>query len=175
MSVGWLALGVTLILLAVASWLWGRGQWEQSGLPEGELLQSDTGAWIPQSKPLYDPELRLTGRPDYLIRQHDGSLVPVELKAAKAPPEPHEGHILQLAAYCLLVESAMGVRPAYGILQYKDRAFAVDYTMELEDDLLDLLAEMHESLTSADLDRDHNDWHRCARCGVRPHCTQRLA
>jgi CRISPR-associated exonuclease Cas4 len=175
MSLGWLALGITLILLAAASWVWGRGQWAQTGLPDGAVIQSDTGVWLPQSEPLYDPELRLTGRPDYLVRQHDGSLVPVELKSAKAPREPHEGHMLQLAAYCLLVESATGARPEYGILQYQDKAFAVDYTPELEEDLLDLLAEMHEDLFADDLDRDHNDWQRCARCGVRPHCLQRLA
>lgn len=101
-------------------------------------------------------------------------IVPVELKSGKAPPEPHEGHILQLAAYCLLVAANYNIRPDYGIIQYKDHAFAVDFTPELEEDMLDLLAEMRADLFTSNVDRDHNDWVRCSRCGVRGHCDQRL-
>jgi CRISPR-associated exonuclease Cas4 len=119
--------------------------------------------------------VQLVGKPDYLIEQKDGMIVPVELKSGRAPEEPHDGHVLQLAAYCLLVEENYGIRPDFGIIQYKDRAFAVDYTEELEDDLLDLLEEMREGLLEEDLERDHNDWRKCAKCGVRGHCYQRLA
>ncbi|NIV28571.1 MAG: CRISPR-associated protein Cas4, partial [Anaerolineae bacterium] len=45
-------------------------------------------------------------------------------------------HVLQLAAYCLLVEEQEGQAPAYGILKYGDRAFEVDYTVSLRDGLL---------------------------------------
>jgi len=100
--------------------------------------------------------------------------VPVELKSGRAPAEPWEAHIFQLAAYCLLVEENYGIRPSHGIIQYKNRAFAVDYTAELEEDFLDLLADMREDLYEVELDRDHNDWARCAKCGVRRDCTQRL-
>jgi hypothetical protein len=37
-----------------------------------------------------------------------------------------------LAAYCLLVEENFGVRSPHGILQYRDRAFAIDYTDDLK-------------------------------------------
>ncbi len=100
--------------------------------------------------------------------------VPVELKSKNAPKEPHEGHILQLAAYCLLVEENYGIRPDYGIIQYRDKAFAVNYTEDIEEDLLDLLADMQTDLMELEVDRDHNDWGRCSRCGVRARCSQRL-
>ena len=168
-------IGLLLATVAVALWSRGRQIREESGLPTGNIIYTDTGAWIENSEPLFAPDLRLTGKPDYLIEMTNGSIVPVEVKSGKAPREPWEGHVFQLAAYCLLVEDHYGVRPAYGIIQYQDQAFEVDYTAELEDDLLDLLAEMRESRVEGELERDHEDWQRCQHCGVRKHCYQRLA
>jgi CRISPR-associated exonuclease Cas4 len=119
--------------------------------------------------------VQLVGRPDYLVEAPDGSVIPVEVKSGRAPAAPYDGHILQLAAYCYLVAVNYGKRPSYGILQYRNRAFAIDYTDDLESDLLDVLADMQAALQAEDIDRDHNDWRRCARCGVRGDCYQRLA
>jgi CRISPR-associated exonuclease Cas4 len=66
------------------------------------------------------------------------------------------------------------VRPPYGILQYRDQAFAIDFTDELEDDLLALLDEMRLAATDPDPDPDHADPRRCAACGVRAACNQRM-
>lgn len=175
-GVGWLGLGITFALFGLVVWLWARGAWARSGLPTGgRVIYSDTGTWYPQNEPLYAAHLQLVGKPDYLVEERGGAIVPVELKSGPAPAEPHQGHVLQLAAYCLLVEESYGVRPHYGILQYADRAFAVNYTAALEEELLDLLAEMRENMYEEELDRDHNDPRRCARCGLRRHCYQRLA
>ncbi len=172
-----LPLVIVLILLGTAVILALRSHnlQQQTGLPAGDVIYTDTGAWFPNAEPLYAPHFALSGKPDYLVQQADGSVVPVELKSGLAPPEPWEGHILQLAAYCLLVDEAYGQRPSFGILQYKDKAFAIDYTLELEEDLLDLLTEMRDSQFEGELDRDHNNWHRCDRCGVKNACYQRLA
>lgn len=169
-----LLLGLVLFLLAIGAWLWSRDRQEKSGLPEGEVIYTDTGAWFPNQRSLVAPAYKLVGKPDYLVQQADGSLIPVELKSSRAPAGPHEGHVLQLAAYCLLVGETYGVRPAYGIIQYQDRAFAVDYSPDLEEDLLTLLAEMRGGLFEPELGRDHNDWARCRRCGLRGYCNQRL-
>jgi len=170
-----LLLGAVLILFALAIWLWANGLRRQTGLPEGDVIYTDTGTWFPNSDLLYAPEFRLVGKPDYLVQEPGGAVVPVELKSGQAPTEPWEGHVLQLAAYCLLVTEKYGRRPDYGILQYQNKAFAIDYTEELEEDLLNLLADMHGDLFEGELDRDHNDWNKCDRCGVRNHCYQRLA
>lgn len=168
-----LIIGCLLILVAVGLWAYGLRQ--QTGLPAGGVIYTDTGTWFPQKDALYANDLFLVGKPDYLVQQTDGNLIPVEIKSGRAPEEPWEGHVLQLAAYCLLVQENYGIRPLYGILQYKDKAFAIDYTDEMEEDLLDLLAEMRESQFDGELDRDHNDWRRCAGCGLRGDCEQRLA
>jgi CRISPR-associated exonuclease Cas4 len=169
------ALGLTLALLALLAWLWGRGLWQESGLPGGSLVASDMGEWRRQTKPLYSAELQLTGHPDYLVAEPDGSLTPVEVKSSVAPAEPYTSHVMQLAAYCLLVEEVYGLRPSYGILQYRDKAFAIEYTLEMEDQLLNLLDDMRQDRYEADVDRDHDEPRRCARCGLRAACSQRLA
>jgi CRISPR-associated exonuclease Cas4 len=177
MALGGLSLLLVLGLLLLAAVLWHTGQaWRQrSGLPEGEVIYTDTGAWETNDQVLHAPDVRLVGKPDYLVRQHGGAIIPVEVKSGAAPAQPWEGQVLQLAAYCLLVESTYGVRPPYGILQYRDRAFAIDYTDDLEADLLDVLREMRGTLALSDVEPDHNDWRRCAGCGVRAACEKRLA
>jgi CRISPR-associated exonuclease Cas4 len=172
---GPIGLGVTLVLLAVVVWLFARSREEQSGLPRGKVIYSDMGAWTEQEDALFSSSLQLVGRPDYLVEAADGDLIPVEVKSSNAPQKPHEAHVLQLAAYCLLVEEVYGIRPSHGILQYRDNAFAIDYTDDLEEDLLDLLADMREDMFEEEIDRDHDDRRRCARCGVMAYCNQRLS
>ncbi|MBE2199946.1 MAG: Dna2/Cas4 domain-containing protein [Anaerolinea sp.] len=164
-----------LLLLTGLAWAWSRRLQARAGLPPGSVIYADTGAWFPNHTPLYANDLHLVGKPDYLIEQSDGQIIPVEVKSSRAPAAPHTGHVLQLAAYCLLVAENFGVRPTYGVLQYKDKAFAIDYDDDLEDDLLNLLAEMRADLYDIDLDRDHTDWRRCARCSLGAVCDQRLA
>lgn len=171
------SIGIVFILLAVVLWLFLQSKTirSQSGVPPGDIIYTDTGTWFPNMEALIARDVRLVGKPDYLVEQADGSIVPVEVKSGRAPAEPWEGHILQLAAYCLLVDEKYGVRPEFGIIQYKDRAFAVDYTEDLEDDLLDLLADMRQDQHEVDLERDHNEWQLCQRCGMNAYCEQRLA
>lgn len=176
MIIGPVALGIGLLLLALGLilWLWARSLAEETGLPKGKVIYTDAGTWFGNDEPLLARDIKLVGKPDYLIEDDRGMIIPVELKSKKAPAQAHEGHILQLAAYCLLVEENYGVRPDYGIIQYKDKAFAIDYTIDMEEDLLDLLADMREDMVEAEVDRDHHDWVRCSRCGIRAHCQQRL-
>lgn len=164
-----------LILATLLVWRWSRRLQRQTGLPDGDVIYTDTGAWIPNEQPLFADDLHLVGKPDYLVKQANGAMIPVEIKSRRAPAEPYDSHVLQLAAYCLLVEVNYGVRPAYGILQYRDQAFAIDYDDALEDDLLDTLAAMRADLYADDVDRDHNDWRRCAKCSLNQSCYQRLA
>src|SRR3989304_1220802 len=124
--------GLILLLLALgALFLWfGRRQAGRLGLPAGRVVAIDTSGFTRPERPLYDRDLDLLGRPDYLVETPNGP-VPVEVKAGSAPSAPYESHVLQLAAYCRLAEVSRGKRPAHGILKYGDRTFAVDYTLGL--------------------------------------------
>ncbi|HWR67126.1 MAG TPA: PD-(D/E)XK nuclease family protein [Bellilinea sp.] len=167
---------ILALLLAIAAlvllWLSQRQQ-RSAGLPAGRVLYADPKVIGAPERPLYDADTHLTGKPDYLVDDH-GVIIPVEVKSGWAPPEPHPGHIYQLLAYCLLVERTYEKRPPYGILRYKNRSFTIDYTPEAERELLTLLDEMHAAARQKELNRSHEDRNRCAHCGYRSSCDQRL-
>jgi len=161
-----LALGLLLL------WLAQRGR-ARSGLPQGRVVYTDTGGWNRLERPLFSREFLLTGKPDYLIA--DGAdVIPVEVKSSRAPAQPYPSHLLQLAAYCLLVEECYRRRPPYGIVKYADRAFEVEYTPELEDELLATLNCMRTDLVDGSAPRSHEEPHRCQACGYYDRCDQRL-
>ena len=162
-----LALAALLLL-----WLGSRQQ-RSSGLPAGRVLYSDPKLVGAPEKPLFDADAMLTGKPDYLV-EDKGALIPVEVKSGWAPPAPREGHLYQLAAYCLLVERTTGVRPPYGLIHYRNRTFAVDYTPELEARLTALLTEIHRQERQAEVHRSHDEPSRCAACGYRSICDEKL-
>lgn len=171
-------LAAGLLILAGLVWLLGLWLRKRAGLPEGELLYSDSDYWQKVPKPLYDSDLELVGKPDYLLRKNGGSLVPVELKSANAPEKPWDSNIIQLAAYCYLVENNFGVRPTHGLIQYKDKSFKIPYTEELEARLIDIIAEMRqvERVCAAGYTphRSHNNKARCGGCGYAGICDQKL-
>jgi CRISPR-associated exonuclease Cas4 len=153
-------------------WIVHRRQ-RASGLPGGRVIYTDTRAWGKLEEPLYDPTLGLAGKPDYLVEQR-GATIPVEVKSGKVGQEPHDSHIFQLAAYCLLVERTMGKRPPYGILHYPNRTYAIDYTPQLEQALLDLINEIRSYGDRKEAERSHDSPGRCMHCGYRSICDQVL-
>lgn len=164
-----------LLLLAALLLLWiASRQRRSAGLPGGRIIYADTNRWGRLEKPLYHPELAITGKPDYLVEQGE-VLIPVEVKSRRISSAPYDSHIYQLATYCLLVQRAFGKRPPYGILHYANRTFAIDYTPELESALLDILADMRTQERRQDVERSHDSAERCARCGFRSVCDQTLA
>jgi CRISPR-associated exonuclease Cas4 len=160
------------ILALVFFWRSGRQQ-KEVGLPRGRIIYSDTRGWGKVEKPLFYAAMELTGKPDYLVQQN-GKIIPVEVKSGRAPEVPYDSHIYQLASYCLLVEKTYGTRPPYGIIHYEDRDFAIDYTRELEESLIDLLVDMKRDELKKDVPRSHEQAGRCVKCGFRKACDQSL-
>jgi CRISPR-associated exonuclease Cas4 len=168
-----LLLVLFLVLLAgFLLWLSSR-QRRKAGLPGGRLIYVDTNRWGPVEKPLYDRELNLTGKPDYLVKQGD-LYIPVEIKSSRITHAPYDSHIFQLAAYCLLVTRTLGIRPPYGLIHYPNRTFAIDYTPKMESALIDLLAEIRQQEHHKEVNRSHNSAARCRQCGYRTVCSQAL-
>ena len=164
---------LTLIIAFILFFISGRKR-RAAGLPSGRVIYTDTRAWGKVEKPLFDKDLSLAGRPDYLI-EHNGKIIPVEVKTGRTPESPYDSHIFQVAIYCLLVQKTYSKRPSYGIIHYPGRDFAVDYTTELENTLLDLIADMRINEHRSQVTRSHEDEQRCRRCGFRQVCDQRLA
>jgi len=166
------ALILSLLMLGVLLILSSRRRLIKLGIPAGRLISLDTSRFIHVTEPLYDSNLGLTGRPDYLV-QRGRSRIPVEVKSGRAPQRPHRSHVLQLAAYCRLVETTTGERPAYGILKYADSAYKLQYTHALQKDLLQILETIRKAQDSSP-GRSHNFPSRCRACGYLSSCDQSL-
>lgn len=162
-----------LFVLAVVLFWQAHRRQKTLGMPAGRIISSDTRQWEPLADPLYSAELGLTGRPDYLIK-NGSQVIPVEIKSSRISAVPYDSHIYQLAAYCLLVEKAFGVRPAYGVLHYPNRTFAIDYTSELETTLLQLLSELRLQENRRDVHRSHDQASRCTGCGYAGLCDEKI-
>jgi CRISPR-associated exonuclease Cas4 len=106
-------------------------------------------------------------------------VIPVEVKSGRAPSGgPYASHILQLAAYCLLVEEKYGQSPPYGLILFSedtDKAYEIDYTEDLRRSLLDRLDEMRRALADGTAPRNHQQAARCQACNYRSACDEALA
>ena len=163
-----LLVAAAIILL----WLAARER-GSSRLPQGRIVYRDTGGWKKVKEPLYDPISGIVGKPDYLVKQ-GRIMIPVELKSGSAPIVPYDSHIFQLAGYCLLVERIYGQRPPYGILHYRNRNMKIDYTLQLEQRLLNLIDEIRQAERMNNAIRSHENRNRCRGCGFTSQCEQRL-
>jgi CRISPR-associated exonuclease Cas4 len=135
----------------------------------GALVAIDAGAAVELRSERY----RLVGRPDVLRRLPDGRIVPIELKSRAPPPQgPPASHVVQVAAYCLVVEETTGIAPPFGLLRYADgQEFRVAWTPGRRAELLRLRAEVDRPYDG----RATPSRAKCARCGWRAGCDARFA
>jgi CRISPR-associated exonuclease Cas4 len=153
--------------LGVAWWLQRR-----SGLPRARLVYSDTGAWQRADKPLFSRTYGLAGKPDYLLETH-GQVIPVEVKPSRQATQPQPADVLQLLAYCLLVEETWG-RPAYGLLHYASGTFRLDSPAPARPLLRAETAAVRAARQARDMPRSHDQPGRCAACAFRLQCDESL-
>jgi CRISPR-associated exonuclease Cas4 len=178
-----IVLVVLLVISAFVLFLIAHYREKASGFPSGRLIYTDTHQWEIARESLYDSELGLTGKPDYLVAKGK-HIIPLEVKSGSVREGPYDSHIYQLAAYCLLVERTYGLRPPYGILHYiqkkyrlmgnYNQTFALDFTPELESSVMDLIKEMRAESRNKEVNRSHESIARCQKCGFRSLCDQRL-
>lgn len=164
--------GLALLLVALLVAMWAFALRRRTGLPWAPVVFQDTAGERPE-KPLFSRRLGLTGKPDYLIARR-GTLIPVEVKPGRRVAVPYESDLMQLAAYCVLVEETSGVAPPYGLLRYAERTFRLDYSPRVRDDVLALVDEMRELLDADDCARSHDEPRRCQGCGFFDVCEDAL-
>jgi CRISPR-associated exonuclease Cas4 len=166
---------VALLLIAAAGFaLAGAARLRnRHGLPGGKVVYSDTGPDRRDAKPLYSSRYGLSGKPDYLVATSRG-LVPVEVKPERTEPEPRESHVLQVLAYCLLLEETEGKSPPYGLLSYRDDTFKISYNKSTRANLIQMLDEMREVITGGEAHRSHDQPGRCRACLYREACDESL-
>lgn len=166
-------LALLLAVGGVALLVWSRSAYRQTGLPPGRVVVADTSRWRRAESPLISRRWGLVGRPDYLMATADG-MIPVEVKSGRCPSVPYLSHLLQLAAYCLLVEETTRKRSPYGILRYDDVSVQIAFDDTLRKRLLDTMDAMRRDEGRPEVARSHAEPERCRSCGVRHACDQSL-
>jgi len=168
-----LPIALLLLLAALALWWVAARLQQQTGLPHARVVYDDAGATRIEPPPLVDHRWRLAGRPDYLLEQN-GGYIPVEVKPTRRASQPYDSDLMQLAAYCRLVEAHYGKRPTHGILRYASHSFAIPYTEEVEEQLGETLRLMAEAERQGTAHRSHTQAARCRSCSQRAHCDEAL-
>jgi len=165
---------ILFLVLSLLLWIVSRIRRKNTGVPDGALLYADSSYMQSIPRPLYDSALQLVGKPDYVLRDKKGLTIPVELKSGAAPAYPWDSHVMQLAAYCHLVQHHFGQRPPYGIIRYQNKSFKIQYTPDLESKLQALIAEMRQAELIESVCRSHQSVARCRGCGYSQICDQSL-
>lgn len=146
----------------------------RTGIATGKVV--DVGASADDGEAIMESTAYgLRGLPDVVLRVED-ELIPVEVKTGRVPKGPLFSHIIQLAAYCLLIEERQGRPPPYGVLQYgKHVRHEIDYNDELKFTLVNKLIEMRQIMRTGEAHRNHRRPGKCASCSRREGCSERLA
>jgi len=116
----------------------------------------------------------LRGRPDYIVTQGNYH-IPVEVKTGRTPKGPLFSHIVQLGAYCLLMEDKYDMAPPYGILRYEKTEHEIEYGIDLKNLVTNKLIEMQDVLKTGEAHRNHNRPGKCIGCSRRSVCPEKLA
>ena len=162
MTLIWIAL-VAAVAVALAS----AALYARAGL-SGRIIASD-GPLSRPSRVLRSARHGISGKPDYLVIEN-GRVAPVELKPTRESDRPWLRDVVQLAAYCLLLEETHERFAGYGYLRYAHRTFRIDFTESMRTELLRTVQELRADLSAKDVDPNHTDPRRCARCALRTPC-----
>lgn len=141
-------------------------------IEKGEICYTDLS--VP-AKPLFSRRYLLAGKPDYIVR-NTRSIIPVEVKTGWSERTPYKGHVLQLAAYCQILEDAEGCFVPYGILVYDGKQrFKVRFDPSLRFELEQTIQRMRQDQQNGrNIQRNHDESQRCAACSLQVYCDEKL-
>lgn len=161
--------GIILILLGLY-YSWRHYHIQQSQhIPQGKITYSDLH--IPE-KSLYSPRYRLAGKPDYIVKQKD-SLLPVEVKSGPYT-QPQIHHIMQLTAYCILLEDTYQTFVPHGVLIYPSGKYTIKMNPKVRFELEQIMHEIKYSKRSQTVYRNHHDEWKCRSCSLRQCCSEKM-
>lgn len=137
---------------------------------KGKIEYVDTD----HSELLVSAKYGISGRPDYVMMA-EGTIIPVEEKTGRIPRGPLFSHILQVGAYCLLLEEKSGKPVPYGILKYGTDQHIIEFDDMLRKTLLQKITEMKNIANGKQpAHRNHNRPSKCKGCSRREICPEKL-
>ncbi|MGL6174053.1 MAG: CRISPR-associated protein Cas4, partial [Cellulosilyticaceae bacterium] len=100
------------------------------------------------TKLLVAPKADLQGKPDYIFKTwFRKKYIPLEIKSSMIKEDyPHEGDLMQLVTYFLIIEEVYGKKPPYGKLVYKNKTFKIRNTLTLRMTLKKTIRQMRGML-----------------------------
>lgn len=135
-------------------------------IPEAKIIYTDLDK---PAKPLFSKRFKVSGKPDYIVKSGE-RFIPIEIKSTVAG-KPYKSHILQLAAYCLLIEEEFNTLVEFGIIEYANGSqYRIVYDVPLKFEVRKTLAAMRDYLNSGGLERNHESLAKCRACSFREVC-----
>ncbi len=143
---------------------------KQHKIQKGKVTYSDLNK---PGTPFFSKRYRITGKPDYVIKKGNRN-IPVEFKTGRHD-EPLKSHVLQLAAYCHLLEENYGAFVPYGILVYNNKfQYKISFDPKTRFELESTITKMRNLLKTQKIVRNHNDHFRCKSCSLSVYCEHRI-
>lgn len=144
---------------------------------KGERVYSDltreTGKV--RNRVFYSKSSGISGKPDNVVFQDDGTAVVWEFKSGRAPVHPYMNHKVQLACYAILIQDETGRRVDKGVIRYGDgTVFEVPISHDLRRRALgnkELIEDIQRGVRPK---RNHTNPNRCRSCRYRSVCPERL-
>lgn len=100
--------------------------------------------------------------------------IPIEVKSG-LNQHPHNNHILQLAAYCQLIEENYGNFVPYGLIVYSNSDFKIPFNPRLRFELELIIKKMRSVLKNKNVVLNHEEPRKCKNCSMRIYCNSKLA
>jgi len=112
------------------------------------------------------PSYGIQGKPDYIFKTFfRKKYIPYEIKSGThKEKDPHEGDLMQLIAYFLIIEEVYARRPPYGKLVYANKTFKVRNTKAFRKKLLGYVEEMEETLEKGPQSPCSKSYIKCKNC-----------
>ena len=153
---------LSLVVAFVLRWKAGVGLW---------VLYRDKGS---RQDMIVSRSHRMRGKPDFIERSREG-ITPVEYKSTKGSiSRPLSHHVMQLLAYCFLLEDVLGQnRVRKGRVVYDQASFDVPYEAKERVQVARLLTRMR-LIRPGSAKRSHDQIGKCRSCSFRDACDQRL-
>lgn len=141
------------------------------GVPPGKIRYVD-GIRMLSPKVLYSRKYELKGKPDMIILENK-QFIPIKHKPTST--KAYENHIIQLIAYCILVEETYGITPSHGVLVLKDgKKEQVEFTEKRREKLLEILQHMRQMFDAQQAPAYFTRFQKCRTCRYERICNELL-
>ena len=143
---------------------------EKYKIQQGKITYNDL---IAPAKPLFSKKYMIAGKPDYIIK-NNSRYIPVEFKSGNHS-YPMKNHVLQLAAYCQLIEDNYNDFVPFGVLVYNNNSdFKIPFDPKTRYELENTVKKMRYILRTENISLNHSDSNKCKTCSMKNNCNIKI-